>query len=253
MQIGVQFYTLRDQCKTLEDFNNSLAKVADIGYKYVQISGVCPYEPQWLKEQLDKNGLKCVITHTPFERMRDETKAVITDHDIFGCDLIGIGSGPNMLKELADINQIIDLAHTAGKKMHAAGKKLMYHHHSPEFSRDYPDGLTRLEYLLANTTADELGITYDTYWAQVGGVDVAAYLRRLKGRTPCIHLKDLVLCDWEQRMAPVGNGNLNWDAILAAAEECGVEYALVEQDLTYGEDPFECLKKSYEFLKTKGY
>lgn len=252
MQIGVQFYTLRDQCNTLEDFEKSLAKVADIGYKYVQISGVCPYEPQWLREQLDKNGLSCVITHSPLERMRDETEAVIADHNVFGCDYIGIGSGPNLLKSPEDMQQIIDLAHTAGRKMNAAGKRLMYHHHSPEFSRDYPDGLTRLEYLLANTTEEELGITYDTYWAQVGGVDVAAYLCRLKGRSPCIHLKDLVLSDWEQKMAPVGSGNLNWNAILEAAKDCDVKYALVEQDLCYDEDPFDCLKKSYDFLKAQG-
>ena len=54
MKIGVQFYTLRKQCTTLEDFSESLKRVADIGYTTVQISGVCPYEPQWLKAELDK-------------------------------------------------------------------------------------------------------------------------------------------------------------------------------------------------------
>ncbi len=252
MKIGVQFYTLRDQCKNLTDFSESLKKVADIGYRYVQISGVCPYEPQWLREQLQKNGLECVITHSPFERMRDEVESVIADHDVFECNYIGIGAGPNMLKSMEDMKQVIDLAHTSGRAMHKAGKKLMYHHHSPEFSRDFPNGLTRLEYLLSNTTADELGITLDTYWAQVGGVDVAQFAKSLSGRIPCIHLKDLVLCDWEQHMAPVGSGNLNWDAILYAAEQADVKYALVEQDLTYDEDPFVCLKKSYDFLKARG-
>ena len=52
MHIGAQFYTLRDHCKTLEDFSESLRKVKEIGYDYVQISGVCPYEPEWLAEQL---------------------------------------------------------------------------------------------------------------------------------------------------------------------------------------------------------
>lgn len=35
MQIGAQFYTLRDQCKTLEAFAESLKRVADIGYRTV--------------------------------------------------------------------------------------------------------------------------------------------------------------------------------------------------------------------------
>ena len=58
MQIGAQFYTLREHCKTLEDFAESLKRVADIGYRTVQISGVCAYEPEWLQEQLQKNGLR---------------------------------------------------------------------------------------------------------------------------------------------------------------------------------------------------
>ena len=38
MQIGAQFYTIREFCKTPEDLALSLKKVADIGYKTVQIS-----------------------------------------------------------------------------------------------------------------------------------------------------------------------------------------------------------------------
>ena len=54
MQIGAQFYTVRNQCQTLDDFALTLRKVADIGYKTVQISGTCPYDAQWLKEQEEK-------------------------------------------------------------------------------------------------------------------------------------------------------------------------------------------------------
>jgi sugar phosphate isomerase/epimerase len=56
MEIGAQLFTLRDYCKTLPDFAETLTKVADIGYKTVQVSGVCPYEPEWLAEQLKKTG-----------------------------------------------------------------------------------------------------------------------------------------------------------------------------------------------------
>ena len=34
------------------------------------------------------------------------------------------------------------------------------------------------------------------------------------------------------RMAPVGQGNINFDAVLAAAEQVGTEYLLVEQDIS---------------------
>ena len=51
MKTGAQFYTVRDFCKDLDGFAETLKKVADIGYKTVQISGTCAYEPEWLKAQ----------------------------------------------------------------------------------------------------------------------------------------------------------------------------------------------------------
>ena len=91
MKIGAQFYTIRDYCKTLEDFSESLKKVADIGYSTVQISGTCAFDAQWLKEELDKNGLKCVITHTAVPRLLNETVAVCDEHKIFGAGCVGLG------------------------------------------------------------------------------------------------------------------------------------------------------------------
>lgn len=56
MEIGAQLYTVREFCKNLNDFSETLKKVADIGYTNVQVSGSCDYEPEWLKAELEKNG-----------------------------------------------------------------------------------------------------------------------------------------------------------------------------------------------------
>jgi sugar phosphate isomerase/epimerase len=52
-------------------------------------------------------------------------------------------------------------------------------------------------------------------------------------------------------MAPVGEGNLDWDGIIAAGEEGGVEWYAIEQDVCR-RDPFDCLASSFEFLAAKG-
>ena len=52
--------------------------------------------------------------------------------------------------------------------------------------------------------------------------------------------------------APVGSGELDFDAIIKTSLDLGVEFAFVEQDNCYGEDPFMCLKKSYDYLKSMG-
>lgn len=91
MKIGAQFFTIRDFCKNPDDLAESLKKVADIGYKTVQISGTCAYEPEWLKNQLEKNGLNCVLTHIAPDKLILDAASVAKDHDIFGCKYIGLG------------------------------------------------------------------------------------------------------------------------------------------------------------------
>eukprot|EP01052_Picozoa_sp_SAG31_P009604 SAG31_NODE_508_length_14732_cov_75.624547_8_plen_92_part_00 len=55
-QLGLQCYTIRDYCKTEQDFAESMAKAAAIGYKSVQISAVGPIDPATIKIICDKNG-----------------------------------------------------------------------------------------------------------------------------------------------------------------------------------------------------
>jgi sugar phosphate isomerase/epimerase len=57
--------------------------------------------------------------------------------------------------------------------------------------------------------------------------------------------------DREQRFAPVGDGNLEWAEILGAAERCGVEWYLVEQDSFYGADEFAQVERSCTFLRNE--
>ena len=91
MQIGAQFFTVRAFTKTLDDLSLTLRKVADIGYKTIQLSATCPFEPEWMKQQLDANGLKCVLTHTAPQKLQEQPEKVCADHKVFGCGCVGLG------------------------------------------------------------------------------------------------------------------------------------------------------------------
>ena len=52
-RIGAQYYTLREQIKTIEEFDETCRQVKEIGYQIVQISG-CPLGAAEMKEVLDK-------------------------------------------------------------------------------------------------------------------------------------------------------------------------------------------------------
>lgn len=247
MQIGAQLFTIRQSCKTLDDFAESLKRIADIGYKTVQVSGVCYYEPEWLKEQLSKNGLKCVLTHALAAKLQENPEKLIKDHNVFDCKYIGLGSYDDFDEENG-YEKFGELYTRAMDVFADNGKYFMYHNHDAEFKK-YGDDII-LAKLEKDFAPEKLGFTLDTFWVQAGGGDPAYWLERLSGRVPCIHLKDYA---YGQKMAVLGEGNLNFDRIFEKAEKAGTEYMLVEQDKCYDEDPFDCLKRSYEYLKSRGF
>ena len=100
--------------------------------------------------------------------------------------------------------------------------------------------------------SEELGFTLDTYWVQAAGGDVVEWIDALKGRLPCVHLKDMAMEKGGQVMAPVMEGNMNFPRILRHLEKAGTKYILVEQD-TCQESPFVCLEKSYRNVSSLGY
>lgn len=249
MQIGAQFYTLRDFCKTTEDFAETLKKVADIGYKTVQISGTCDYDPKWLKEQLDANGLSCVLTHIPREKLVGDAAGVAKDHDVFGCDHVGLGCFVfDETKKGQTLEDFVKQYQPVARALKENGKYFMYHNHAHEFAKC--GDKIYLQHLAERFAPDEMGFTLDTYWVQMGGGDPAWWIDHLKGRVPCIHLKDFA---YDRKMAVVGEGNINFDRVFEKAAVAGTEYMLVEQDDCNGEDPFGCLARSYAFLKANGF
>lgn len=249
MEIGIQFYTLRDFCKELQSFDDTLKKVADIGYKNVQISGTCDFEPAWLKEKLDAYGLKCVLTHTKPDALLADAVKVAKNHDLFGCDNVGLGYA--RFDEEGALEKFVSDYKPVAQTLKANGKYFMYHNHAHEFEKR--DGKLIIEHIADAFDKDILGFTLDTFWVQAGGGNPAEWIEKLSGRVPCIHLKDYATKGMDKKMAVVGEGNINFQKVFEAAEKAGTKYMLVEQDDCNGENPFDCIKRSYDYLKSCGF
>ena len=248
MIIGAQFFTVRDYCKTPEALAETLKKVADMGYTTVQLSGVCAYDPEWMAEQLKSCGLTCDLTHFNYNRIINETEQVVAEHNVYGCKYIGVGSMPGGVEA---IDKFIAEAKPAGRKIHELGSMFMYHNHNMEYRTR--DGKTFMEILSDAFAPEEMGFTLDTYWVKEGGYDPVDEIKRLSGRIPCVHFKDMkVMEDGSHRFSWIGGGCLNFEKIIAALENTGTKYAFIEQDNCYGEDPLDCLKKSYDYLHSLG-
>lgn len=252
MQLGAQMYNLRVFTQTERDLDLSLKRVAAIGYKTVQISGIGPIPAERVRAICDKYGLAVVLTHMNADRIIDDTEAVIRENEIMGCDYIGLGMMPERYRCDAWLDQFPADYLPAAKKIADAGKLLMYHNHSFEFAKI--NGSRVMDFLAEKFLPSELGFTIDTYWMQAGGADIMDWISKLKGRMPCVHLKDMdVLADQTVVMAPVMEGNINFPKILEALKaDGGVRYLLIEQDYCR-ESPFTCLEKSYNNLAALGY
>lgn len=250
--IAAQMYTVREFTKTPEDIAKSIKKVKAIGYDAMQVSGFGPIAPKELRKIADDNGVEICATHTGFDRMRDETQAVIDDHHILGCKYPAIGGLPQPYREAGEpgYKKFAQEATEVGRKFAAAGLTFGYHNHNFEFQKF--GNRTALQLILEETDPQAVQLEIDVYWVQAGGADPAEWIRKAKGRIDLIHVKDMAIEGREQKFAEVGEGNLNWAAILEAGRESGTRWYIVEQDRTYDRDPFDSLKISFNNLKAMG-
>lgn len=249
--IAAQLYTLRDHCRTAADLANTLKKVRAIGYESVQISGIGPIDPKDVAKILQDNQLTCCITHIGLDQMRNEFDAVLEKHRLWDCQYTAIGG---FFPKEAYTRQLwqgfIDEYNGLAARFAANGLTIGYHNHSHELAR--VDGTTPMQ-MLVDGLKKPAFIEIDTYWITHGGGDPIAWIDKCTGRLPCLHLKDMCIsAERQQRMAPVGEGNLNFPGIISAATRAGTRWFIVEQDDCYGKDPFECLATSYRNLREMG-
>lgn len=251
-RIGLQLYSLREFETTEADFAATMKRVADIGYRTVQLSGVTNVDVRAIDRITRDHGLEIAATHVGWPRLLSDLDTVIQEHHLWNCRHTAIGSLPAEYYTREGIERFDAELQPIAKRLSAESLTFSYHNHSHELIRFGDE--TWLELLYREISDAALKAELDVYWLTHGGGDPAHWVRSYAGRQPLLHLKDMrVTLDREQQFAPVGSGNLNWPAILAAAEAAGVEYAFVEQDEFFdGRDPFDEVKASFDFLVAAG-
>lgn len=251
-QFAVILYTVRDFLKTQEDAKATFRKLADIGYKAVQVSGMPAdlFTEEELVQELEAAGLKAIATHEPGPAILNETDKVISRLKKLGVKYTAYPYPANVdYKDPASITELIKALDAAGKKFADAGLVLMYHNHHHEFYKAPGETKYPLERIYDETDPKHLQGEPDTYWVQAGGGSPVGWVERLSGRIPVIHLKDYRLDeDLKPIFAEIGQGNIDFPAVIKAAEKAGCQYYVVEQDVC-PVDPFESLAISFKYIK----
>jgi len=254
--IGLQLYSLRDTIR--KDVPATIAKVADIGYTFVEPAGYADgkfygMEPADFKALCEKNKMTVLSSHTgrpvPDSANMAETMAwwdaCIDAHVAVGAKyLVQPSMGKTAYESLEGLKAYCDYFNAIGEKCNAKGIRFGYHNHDKEFSTKLDSTIIMYEYMLENTDPAKVMYEIDLYWAVVGGANPVDYFIKYPGRFELWHIKD---------KEEVGaSGMMDFASIWAGSANSGMQYGIVEVE-QYNYDPYVSVKMSLDFLNAADY
>jgi len=241
-KVGLQLYTVRDKMK--EDFEATLARVAEIGYKEVEFAGYFDHAPADVRAILDRHGLSAPSTHIALGEI-DAWKASLDTAKAIGHDYVVVPWIPQEKRMTLDgWKNVADVFNRAAQMAHDTGLQFAYHNHDFEFPK--MDGQIPYDLLLQNTDPKLVQLEIDLYWITKAGQDPLSYFARWPGRVPLVHVKDSAGAP-EHKMADVGQGKIDWKRIFAKRDQAGIKHFFVEHDQP--PQPFQDIAASYNYLK----
>jgi sugar phosphate isomerase/epimerase len=266
-KIGLQLYTVRDFMD--HDFHGTLARVATIGYKEVELAGFAQADngdvtyfkqtPKDFRAAIDSQGLTAPSTHVTFKSLSPDNFAhVIEASKVLGHSYIVCPWIEEEMRKQPDVwKRAAETFNHAGQACKKAGIQFAYHNHWFEFFPG-PDGKMPYDFLLKETDANLVKMELDLCWIVVGGQDPVKYFAKYPGRFPLVHVKDMkalpkVDTSGGQNfgdsldMTSVGNGVIDWKKILGKSDQAGIKHYFVEHDKP--QDPFASIEASYAYLK----
>ena len=280
VKIGVQASTVKKSFEEVGPYE-TLKKLHDIGYNSIEVSQVAttPENIAEIQKATADFGMEVASMSASLKPQVKDGESLTTHYDkivadckAVGTDLLRIGMLP--IDAMASLDKVLEFCHDVNEvtqKLKEDGITLYYHNHHIEF-RKY-DGKFLLD--IIREKAPLLGFELDVHWVQRGGANPLEVIKDYKGKVELIHLKDYRISEIPQdgfdalytgdvakfmdyftntiQFAELGTGSLPLKAIIEESIASGARYLLVEQDDTYGVDPFESLKISREHLLELGY
>ncbi len=283
--IGVQMSTIAPaKMPSFEPFE-VMGRLTDIGFHCAEISQV-PMTKENVAgfrkaiDELNFNVSSLSAAVAPlfpgqpgeYLSVEDDYKKMVEDARTLDCDMFRIGMMP--MNAIGDVQKCIDFAKLAEDyclKLKEDGIDLYYHNHHIEFMK-LENGQYLLDVLREN--APHLGFELDTHWIHRGGENPVEFIKKYAGSVRLLHLKDYRIANVQMpdmtkgfdmaafanaffsqpvQFAELGKGSLPLKACIEAGLAGGAEYFLIEQDDSYGRDPFDCLKDSRDHLIELGY
>lgn len=243
--IAVQMYTLRN-AGSLEQ---QLKIVHDAGVHAVETVGTQNTSATELKQLLDRYSIKAISSHVPLAELRSNLDGVVAFNRSIGNTTLVV---PYLDKkdrptDAAGWTVLGQELGSIARQVRAKGMRLAYHNHDFELV-DF-NGRTGLELLFAAAGPD-LQTELDLAWVARAGLDPALMLEKFRGHMFAVHAKDNApkgQAEDEGGFAAVGQGVLDWNAILPAAAAAGVHWYIIEHDQP--RDPAKVIQTGADYLR----
>ena len=243
--IAVQMYTLRDA----GSLDQQLKIVHDAGVDAVETVGTQNVSAAELRQLLDRYSIKAISSHVQLADLRKDLDTVVAFNRAIGNTTLVVPylDEKDRPPDAAGWTALGQELGRISTQVRAKGMHLAYHNHDFELV-DF-NGKTGLELLFAAAGPD-LQTELDLAWVARAGYDPVVMLGKFEGRLFAVHAKDNApegQAEDEGGFAAVGQGVLDWRAILPAAAGAGVQWYIVEHD--HPRDPAKVIQTGADYLR----
>lgn len=225
-QIALQLYTVRQY--TQQDMLGTLEKLAQIGYRAVELAGYGNSSASEMSGKLKELGMQAVSAHVGVSLFEQNISQVLADMKTLGCSYAVVPSIPTDSRNKEYVQQLTTKLNEWGKQCKAEGIQFCYHNHAFEFEA-LDDGSTIWETIVNNTDPELVKLELDLYWAAIAGKDPAQLVQSLPNRLPLLHMKDMSEAA-DKMDVPVGAGVMPWKTIIEACRNSNSQWYIVELD-----------------------
>ena len=265
---GVQMYMVAADFR--KDPAGTLAKLAAIGYGYVEAFAMAIANMGEFRKMVSDAGLGCPSGHFAFGFM--PTEKVLDDAGAMGVryvvssvlpaeppkngDVAGIMEKMNHLTR-DDFKKMAATANLIGESAKKRGLVFAYHNHNVEF-RKLEGGKDGYEILLQETDPALVKLEVDAGWMAAGGADPAALIAANAERVRLMHFKDFsTVTPPVNELGPAAGGHIvdlgtgvaPLKAAYEAARKAGTEYLIVDHDPPFhGKTALEAAKVDYAYV-----
>lgn len=242
---GIQLYTLRRAMA--EDFDGTLERVAEIGYREVEFAGYFDRTPEQVRAALDRVGLVSPATHVPLQQVREDLDATLAATRTIGHRYVIVPSLPGELRTAAGYAEVATQLNRAGETAARSGITIGYHNHDIDFAT--VDGKVPFDLLIERTDPVLVTFELDLYWISKAGFDPLEFIDEHPGRFATVHVKDMADTA-EREMVDPGQGTVDFPGVLARSERAGIRHWFVEHDRPA--DPWATARAGCAYLEQLG-